>query len=293
MRSTIVAVLTDIVGRVEEVERSGRRRLRGTDRPRHGDGRKRRRAAAEHAVRQHFAASGRRVVRCGGAGNIAPSVRRPAAGITSLRHRLGVARTRADRIGAEAAGPVSRDPRPAGGAFRTGRSGFRQGRSRAGGSAVQSVRRAGARLQLRRITRAARSTGHPTRYIPSLTGNLDQLRSQALLAREEGLDCAMVAPMVAGFPAVQALIGDFPDLAFFCHPSLGALRDRARLTDRQAVPTDRRRRRDLSKLRWPVRLQHRNVPCSGQQRAAARQRHATCVARPGGWDDAGANPGDS
>ena len=74
------------------------------------------------------------------------------------------------------------------------------------------------------IARGVRTSGHPTRYIPSLTGNLDQLRVQARLAREEGLDCVMVAPMVAGFSAVQALVADFPDMAFFAHPSLGGLR---------------------------------------------------------------------
>lgn len=75
------------------------------------------------------------------------------------------------------------------------------------------------------VARGIRSTGHPTRYIPSLTGNLDQLRAQAGMARDAGLDCAMLAPMIAGFPAMQALVRDFPDMAFFAHPSLcGAAR---------------------------------------------------------------------
>ncbi len=74
------------------------------------------------------------------------------------------------------------------------------------------------------VARGMRATGHPTRYIPSLTGDLDELRRQAQLVREEGLDCVMVAPMIAGFPAVQALVRDFPDLAVFAHPSLGGLR---------------------------------------------------------------------
>jgi ribulose-bisphosphate carboxylase large chain len=74
------------------------------------------------------------------------------------------------------------------------------------------------------IARGVRSTGHPTRYIPSLTGNLDQLRSQARLAREEGLDCIMLAPMIAGLSALQSMVRDFPDMAFFAHPSLGGLR---------------------------------------------------------------------
>jgi ribulose-bisphosphate carboxylase large chain len=71
------------------------------------------------------------------------------------------------------------------------------------------------------VARGVRSTGHPTRYVPSLTGNLDQLRVQAGLARNLGLDCVMLAPMICGFPAMQALVRDFPDMAFFAHPSLG------------------------------------------------------------------------
>jgi ribulose-bisphosphate carboxylase large chain len=71
------------------------------------------------------------------------------------------------------------------------------------------------------VARGVRTTGHPTRYIPSLTGDLDRMRVQAALARDEGLDCVMVAPMICGFPAMQALVRDFPDMAFFAHPSLG------------------------------------------------------------------------
>ena len=70
------------------------------------------------------------------------------------------------------------------------------------------------------VARGARSTGHPTRYVPSLTGNLDQLRVQAALARDLGLDCVMLAPMVCGFPAMQAMVRDFPEMAFFAHPSM-------------------------------------------------------------------------
>lgn len=71
------------------------------------------------------------------------------------------------------------------------------------------------------IERGARSTGHPTRYIPSLTGDLDAMRTQAAIARREGLDCVMLAPMVCGFPTMQTLVCEFPDLAFFAHPSMG------------------------------------------------------------------------
>ena len=71
------------------------------------------------------------------------------------------------------------------------------------------------------VARGAHSTGHPTRYVPSLTGNLDQLRKQAALAQDAGLDCVMLAPMICGFSTMQALVRDFPDMAFFAHPSMG------------------------------------------------------------------------
>jgi ribulose-bisphosphate carboxylase large chain len=71
------------------------------------------------------------------------------------------------------------------------------------------------------VARGVRATGHPTRYVPSLTGDLDQMRAHARLAREAGLDCVMLAPMICGFSAMQALVREFPDMAFFAHPSLG------------------------------------------------------------------------
>lgn len=71
------------------------------------------------------------------------------------------------------------------------------------------------------VARAASATGHPTRYVPSLTGDLDQMRARARIARDNGLDCMMVAPMVAGFSNVRALTTAFPDVTFFAHPSMG------------------------------------------------------------------------
>lgn len=71
------------------------------------------------------------------------------------------------------------------------------------------------------IAKAARSTGHPTRYIPSLTGNLYQMHQQAAAARDEGVDCVMLAPMICGLSTMQALLRAFPGMAFFAHPSLG------------------------------------------------------------------------
>jgi ribulose-bisphosphate carboxylase large chain len=63
--------------------------------------------------------------------------------------------------------------------------------------------------------------GRKTRYVPSLSGSLDAMRAQLLLAREEGLDTVLIAPLLAGFSTVQALIAAFPDMAFLAHPSFG------------------------------------------------------------------------
>ncbi|HET8995265.1 MAG TPA: RuBisCO large subunit C-terminal-like domain-containing protein, partial [Acetobacteraceae bacterium] len=71
------------------------------------------------------------------------------------------------------------------------------------------------------VARAAADTGHPTRYLPSLSGHWEQMRRQIRCARDAGLDTVMLAPMIAGFATVQALTAEFPDMAFFAHPSLG------------------------------------------------------------------------
>jgi len=71
------------------------------------------------------------------------------------------------------------------------------------------------------VRRAAAATGHPTRYAPSLSGPHGAMRAQILLAREAGVDTVLIAPMIAGFATVQALAGEFPDIAFLAHPALG------------------------------------------------------------------------
>ena len=71
---------------------------------------------------------------------------------------------------------------------------------------------------------AAAVQGHRTRYIPSLSGNLDDLRRQARQARDTGADTVMVAPMVAGWSNVVALGRDFPGLALLAHPTMGGFR---------------------------------------------------------------------
>ena len=66
-------------------------------------------------------------------------------------------------------------------------------------------------------------TGHPTRYIPSLSGDAGSMKSQVAVARAEGIDTVMLAPMVAGVSTMQSLVNAFPDMAFMAHPALGGV----------------------------------------------------------------------
>jgi len=71
------------------------------------------------------------------------------------------------------------------------------------------------------VVRATQASGKPTHYLPSLSGDLDAMRDQAAIARDLGLDCLLIAPVIAGFANMQALVRDFPDMAFFAHPAMG------------------------------------------------------------------------
>lgn len=77
----------------------------------------------------------------------------------------------------------------------------------------------------RAVRAANKATGGRTRYVPSLSGHLDQLRQQVALARHEGIGEVLVAPMVIGLPAFHALVTEHPDMAFLVHPAMaGAAR---------------------------------------------------------------------
>lgn len=67
--------------------------------------------------------------------------------------------------------------------------------------------------------------GTRAHYVPSITGDLDAMRTRVAIARDAGLDTAMVAPMVSGVSNFHRLVADNPDIAFLTHPSLaGAAR---------------------------------------------------------------------
>ncbi len=71
-----------------------------------------------------------------------------------------------------------------------------------------------------RVAAIASAVGH-THYVPSLSGNLDQMRRQIAAAQTHGLDTVLIAPMIAGWSNFQALVRNHPDIAFFAHPTMG------------------------------------------------------------------------
>ncbi len=71
-----------------------------------------------------------------------------------------------------------------------------------------------------RVAAIAGSVGH-TRYVPSLSGDLDAMRRQMDIARAHGIDTVLLAPMIAGWATMQTLVRQYPDVAFFAHPTMG------------------------------------------------------------------------
>jgi ribulose-bisphosphate carboxylase large chain len=75
------------------------------------------------------------------------------------------------------------------------------------------------------IAAANAATGGRTRYVPSVSGSLDDLRRQVAIARGSGVDTLLVAPMLVGLPAFHTLARENPDMAMMAHPAMaGAAR---------------------------------------------------------------------
>jgi ribulose-bisphosphate carboxylase large chain len=73
------------------------------------------------------------------------------------------------------------------------------------------------------IAAAVRRTnlsGGRTRYVPSLSGDLDTMRQQVAVARGSGIDTVMAAPMIMGLANFHRLTHENPDIAFLAHPTL-------------------------------------------------------------------------
>jgi ribulose-bisphosphate carboxylase large chain len=71
-----------------------------------------------------------------------------------------------------------------------------------------------------RVAAIAGSAGG-TRYVPSLSGDLDAMRRQIDIALGHGIDTVMLAPMIAGWATMQTLVRQYPNVAFFGHPTMG------------------------------------------------------------------------
>lgn len=74
------------------------------------------------------------------------------------------------------------------------------------------------------VAEAVRATGKPALYAPNLIGTPRVLRERARIAREEGVRAVLIAPMLVGLPAFFDLVDEFPDFAYFAHPSFGGAR---------------------------------------------------------------------
>lgn len=72
----------------------------------------------------------------------------------------------------------------------------------------------------RAVAAANAETGGRARYVPSLSGHLDRLRRQVAVARDEGVDTVLIAPMVVGLPSLHAVAQEFRDMAVLAHPAL-------------------------------------------------------------------------
>ena len=70
------------------------------------------------------------------------------------------------------------------------------------------------------VREARANDGGKTGYLPSLNGNLDQMRRQIEIARAEGVDAVLIAPMIIGVPSFHTLAQENPDIAFMAHPAL-------------------------------------------------------------------------
>lgn len=75
----------------------------------------------------------------------------------------------------------------------------------------------------RAVAAANRETGGATRYLPSLSGNLDALRAQLHAARGEGIDAVLIAPLVVGLPSFHAVVRKHADMVFMAHPALAGV----------------------------------------------------------------------
>ncbi|MGB8603322.1 MAG: RuBisCO large subunit C-terminal-like domain-containing protein, partial [Rhizomicrobium sp.] len=73
------------------------------------------------------------------------------------------------------------------------------------------------------VAKVVAHTGVTTSYLPSLNGTLDDLRQQVALARDSGLEGALIAPMIVGVDSFVAVRQENPDFAFMTHPAFAGV----------------------------------------------------------------------
>ncbi len=175
----------------------------------------------------------------------------PRFGVAGLRRRLAVKRR---AMTCSALKPQGLAPAALADLARrmaAGGRGFHQGRPWAGRPGLLAV--CGARNA---IAAALREVGGPTRYVPSLSGNLDAMRRANPPGADEGIDTFMVGADDPGSADLPTLVRETPQAAFFCasHASAGLARIAPPLLYRQAVPPARRRCSDFPQPWRPLRL---------------------------------------
>ncbi|MBX9925043.1 MAG: ribulose 1,5-bisphosphate carboxylase [Hyphomicrobiaceae bacterium] len=70
------------------------------------------------------------------------------------------------------------------------------------------------------VRAATGDSGHATRYLPNVSGNLDAIRHQVRIARDAGLDTLLIAPMIVGLAAFHTIVRENADMAFVAHPAM-------------------------------------------------------------------------
>ncbi|HET6374826.1 MAG TPA: RuBisCO large subunit C-terminal-like domain-containing protein [Methylocella sp.] len=68
--------------------------------------------------------------------------------------------------------------------------------------------------------KAMAAAGKPVLYVPNCFGHFGEIEEQIALARAEGLSAVMIAPMITGVAALQALRQNHPDFAIIAHPAM-------------------------------------------------------------------------
>src|SRR5262249_21749973 len=70
------------------------------------------------------------------------------------------------------------------------------------------------------VRRANKETGSKARYVPNISGDLQEAAAQIRLAMQEGVEAVLIEPVILGLSNFHRLVRDFPHIAFFAHPAM-------------------------------------------------------------------------